>query len=179
MARPTSINIVRHISNDELEDMIRAARKEMNGYARSKKVYDRLLFVKMRYSGRSAEEAAAAVGFSRATGYNTQELWNSKGPGHLLPVPNPGRPSRMTQDQKGRLRNILSMSPMETNDVRLYIIEEFNITYSIKQVHVILSKMGLHHSKPYPKDHRRPDDAEDILKKDSKMLWTVSPMTSL
>jgi transposase len=133
----------------------------------------------MRYSGRSAEEAAAAVGFSRATGYNTQKLWNDKGPEHLLPALNPGRPSRMTPDQRDHLRDILSICPMETNDVRLYMIYEFNTTYSIKQVHVILSKMGLYHSKPYPGDHRRPDDAEDILKKGSKMLWTVSPVTSL
>ena len=178
MVRPTSVNIVRHISEDELDCMVRSARKDMNGYARSKKLYERLLFVKMRYSGRTAEEAAAAVGFSRATGYNTQDLWNSKGPEHLLPVPNPGRPPRMTYDQKMRLIDILSISPMETNDVRLYIQEEFGIMYSIKQVHVILSKMKLHHAKPCPKDHRRPDDAEEVLKKGSKMLWTV-PETTL
>jgi transposase len=178
MVRPISVNIVRHVSENDLENMIRAARKEMDGYARSKKLYDRLLFVKMRYSGRTAEEASAIVGFSRATGYNTQDLWNSKGPEHLLPVPNPGRPSRMSDDQKTHLMSVLSVSPMETNDVRLYIQEEFGITYSIKQVHVILSKMRLHHAKPCPRDHRRPDDAEEVLKKGSKMLWTV-PETTL
>jgi transposase len=173
MARPTSVEIIRHVSEDELDIMLRAARKDMDGYARSKKLYERLLFVRMRYSGRSAEEAAAAVGFSRATGYNTQDLWNAKGPEHLLPVPNPGRPSMITQDQKDLLRELLTVNPMETNDVRLYILEEFGISYSMKQVHVILKKMGLHHAKPYPSDHRRPDDAEGTLKKDSNMLWTA------
>ena len=177
MVRPVSVNIVRHVSENELDGIIRNARKEMNGSAGSKKRYDRLLFIRMRYSGRTAEEAAAAVGFSRATGYNTQKLWNEKGPDHLLPVPNPGRPPRMTDDQKACLNDILSVSPMETNDVRLYIQEKFNIAYSVKQVHVILSKMKLHHAKPYPKDHRRPDDADDVLKKRSKMLWTAPPTT--
>ena len=172
MGRPTSVEIVRHVTENELDDMIRTARKKMDGYARSKKLYDRLLFVKMRYSGRTAEEAAAAVGFSRATGYNTQELWNTEGPERLLPIPNPGRPSRMTDRQKEELRELLSANPMETRDVRSYILEEYGIEYSMKQVHVILSRMKLHHAKPYPKDHRRPDDAEEVLKKTSAMLWT-------
>jgi len=178
MARPTSVDIVRHVSADELNVMIRNARNEMTGYARSKKVYERLLFVKLRYSGRSAEEAATDVGFSRATGYNTQDLWNKKGPEHMLPVPNPGRPPRMTKQQKDDLREILRLHPMETNDVRLYIIEEFGIDYSMKQVHVILSKMGLHHAKPYPEDHRRPDDANEQLKKNSRMLRMPPETTS-
>jgi len=173
MARPTSVNIVRHVSDDELDGMIKAARKDMDGYARSKKLYDRLLFVKLRYSGRSAEEAAAVVGFSRATGYNTQDLWNEKGPGHLMPVPNPGRPPRMTREQKDLLRELLGANPMETNDVRLYILEEFGVSYSMKQVHVILTKMGLRHAKPYPRDRRMPDDAAGVLKKDSNMVWTA------
>jgi transposase len=67
---------------------------------------------------------------------------------------------------------------METSDVRLFIMEAYKVEYSMKQVHVILTKLGLHHAKPYPKDHRRPDDAEDILKKTSAMLWTVPETTS-
>ena len=112
MARPTSVEIVRHISEDELDIMLRAARKDIDSYARSKKLYERLLFVRMRYSGRSAEEAAAAVGFLRATGYNTQDLWDAKGPEHLLPVPNPGRPSMITQDQKDLLGELLTVNPI-------------------------------------------------------------------
>ena len=69
---------------------------------------------------------------------------------------------------------MLESCPSDTRTVKLYIKDKFGVEYSEKQVHVILKKMGLRHAKPYPEDHRRPGDAEAILKKDSKMLWTVS-----
>ena len=84
-----------------------------------------------------------------------------------------GPKSRLTDEQKEEIREALRLNPMSTKDVRLYIMDEYGIEYSDKQIHVILTKMGLHHSKPYPIDHRRPADAETVLKKDSKMLWTV------
>ena len=34
----------------------------------------------------------------------------------------------------------------------------------MKQVWVILNKLGMRHAKPYPHDHRKPDDAESVLK---------------
>ena len=52
-----------------------------------------------------------------------------------------------------------------TIQVRDIIRNEFRIKYTMKQVWVILKKMGMRHAKPYPHDKRRPKDAEDILKK--------------
>lgn len=66
---------------------------------------------------------------------------------------------------------------MDTKTVLLYINNEFGIEYSEKQVHVILKSMGMRHAKPYPRDHRRPADAEAVLKKDSRMLWMPSTDT--
>lgn len=111
------------------------------------------------------EEVASAVGMTTKSGYNIQELWNEGGMAALEPKFGGGRTSKLTDDQKEDLKDMLSVNPMTTKDVRLWIKEEYGIDYSEKQVHVILSKMGLHHAKPYPKDHRRPDDAEATLKK--------------
>ena len=52
-----------------------------------------------------------------------------------------------------------------TAQVRDMIREEFGVQYTMKQVWVILNSMGMRHAKPYPLDRRRPDNAENILKK--------------
>ncbi len=52
-----------------------------------------------------------------------------------------------------------------TKEVKNLIKEQFNIEYSLKQVIIILRSLGLKFTKPYPKDYRRPADAEKQLKK--------------
>ena len=172
MARPESIRIVKHVPLEELNEIPKNAERDA---VRASRIQQWILFVRMRYLGHTVPEAARASGMSLQAGYNLQERWNSGGPEALEPRFGGGRSSRLTEEQKDEIVEILRICPMETSDVRLYIMEEYGIEYSIKQVHVILSKKGLHHAKPYPKDHRRPDDAEGVLKKTSGMLWMVSP----
>jgi putative transposase len=172
MARPTAIEIVRHVPPEELNRTAGEYEKELQSFARAKRTYERICFVRMRYKGYSVEESASAAGMSVKTGYNIQELWNEGGMAALEPKFNGGRPSRMTDEQKEEIKEMLSINPVSTKDVRLWIKEEYGIDYSEKQVHVNLKKMGLHHAKPYPKDHRRPDDAEAVLKKSSALCWT-------
>jgi transposase len=45
------------------------------------------------------------------------------------------------------------------------IKEKYGIEYSQKQVGVILHSFNMYHSKPYTFDYRRPENAEEILKK--------------
>jgi Transposase and inactivated derivatives len=52
-----------------------------------------------------------------------------------------------------------------TNEVRDLIKERFDVSYTLKQVRVILRSFGFRYGKPYPHEHRRPKNAEDILKK--------------
>ena len=52
-----------------------------------------------------------------------------------------------------------------TIQVRDIIRNEFGIKYTMKQVWVILKKMGIRHAKPYSHDKLRPENAEDALKK--------------
>lgn len=91
------------------------------------------------------EDAANIVGFSRATGYNLQKLWNEGGLNALRPKSGPGRSPRMTTVQRDHMKNIVAKTPMETKSVRLLMKKEFNIDYSIKQVHTILINMGFRH----------------------------------
>lgn len=171
MARPTAIGIVRHVSQDELNRVAKEYEGEMSSYARKKRVYERLCFIRMRYRGYSVEESATTMGMTVKTGYNIQELWNEGGIAALEPRFGGGRTSKLSDEQKDEIARMLTINPMSTRDVRLYIMETYGIDYSEKQVHVILTKMGMRHAKPYPRDHRRPEDADGILKKTSAMCW--------
>jgi putative transposase len=170
MARPEAISIARHVPIEELNTILKDTERNA---ARASRMRQRLTFIRMRYAGYSVPEAAEACGMSLQTGYNIQERWNAGGAAGVEPRFGGGKPSRLSDDQKKELAELLGVNPMETSDVRLYIMEEYGVEYTMKQVHVILSGMGLHHAKPYPKDHRRPDNAEDDLKKTSGMLWTA------
>ena len=175
MARPVELQIVRHVPLESLQTEERRLSESIRSMKKSERLLQRVTFVRMRYNGYSVEGASMAVGFTTKTGYNVQQLWNAKGMEGLVPDFKGGPKSRLAEDQKARLRDMLSACPCDTKTVRLYIKDEFGVDYSEKQVHVILKSMGLRHAKPYPKDYRRPEDAEAVLKKDSEMLWTVSP----
>ncbi|WP_207205314.1 winged helix-turn-helix domain-containing protein, partial [Methanolobus psychrotolerans] len=73
---------------------------------------------------------------------------------------------KLTDYQKEELKNMLhKRDDWSTKEVRELIYNEFKVQYTIKQILVILKKFGMHHAKPYTHDHRRPEDAEDRLKK--------------
>src|SRR5512135_3845434 len=52
-----------------------------------------------------------------------------------------------------------------TAEVREHIQREFGIEYSSAQViRILRERLGMHFSKPFPRDYRRPPDAEERLK---------------
>ncbi len=52
-----------------------------------------------------------------------------------------------------------------TKEVRNLILERFGVDYSPDSISGILRSLGMRYCKPYPKDYRRPEDAEERLKK--------------
>ena len=159
MARPEQIAIVRHVTNEELDARIKKLEKDT-------KVLQRLYFVKHRYAGKSVEAASELVGITKNNGYIWQRRWNKKGYKGLIPRYAGGKPSKLDESQKTRLRELIAKrDDWTTKEVRDLIRDEFGVEYSLKQVRVILRKMGARYGKPFQRDHRRPDDAEEILKK--------------
>jgi hypothetical protein len=49
------------------------------------------------------------------------------------------------------------------------ILREFNVDYTLKQIYIILRDIEMNFGKPYPRDYRRPRNAEEMLKKLPKM----------
>ena len=76
-----------------------------------------------------------------------------------------GRPSKLTEDQKEELKEMLEERDWTTKEVQELIEAEFGVSYSSWQVKRILKSFGMRYAKPYQKDYRKPDNAEDTLKK--------------
>jgi putative transposase len=159
MTRPEQISIQKHLPLEELNQRIKSLETDT-------KILKRLYFVKFRYQGESVEKASERVGITRMVGYLWQERWNEEGYEGLIPRYAGGRPSKLTPEQKERLLKLLrERENWTTEEVRHLIRREFEVEYTLKQVRIILRKAGMRYAKPFPKDHRRPPDAEDILKK--------------
>ena len=158
MTKKEMYPIERKMSEDDLNRLIKSLE-------RSTKMLKRLLFVKYRYDGDSVEEASKRIGITKMIGYVWQRRWNNEGYKGLIPRYAGKGPSKMSEEQRDALKEKLKDGQYTTAQVRDIIIEEFGIEYTMKQVWVILKKMGMRHAKPYPHDKRRPKDAENALKK--------------
>ena len=77
-----------------------------------------------------------------------------------------GELPRLTDDQKRELKTLLeTKDPRYLGDVIDLIKTNFKAEYSERPVRRILKGMGMKHAKPYQVDYRKPDDAEEKLKK--------------
>ena len=158
MAKKEMYLIERKMDENDLNRLIKSLE-------RSTKMLKRLLFVKYRYDGDSVEEASKRIGITKMIGYVWQRRWNNEGYKGLIPRYARKGPSKMSEEQRNLLKEKLKDGQYTTAQVMDIIRNEFGIEYTMKQVWVILKKMGMRHAKPYPHDKRRPKDAEDALKK--------------
>ena len=174
MARPEKYQIVKHIPSEKLNEEadLFVAGEDLT-VAKARTFERNLMFVRLRYRGFTVAEASLTSGISEPTAYTIQQRWNESGFAGLVPDYTGGPKARLTDEQKENIRSALEVCPMDTRSVRLLIKHDYGVDYTEKQVHIILKKLGLHHAKPYPKDSRRPDDAEARIKKTSGMLWMV------
>lgn len=162
MARPENITIKRHITAEELHKKLKSLEKDT-------KVLQRLYFIKYRYEGVSVEDAAKRVEISKPVAYIWQDRWNKEGYEGLKPKFAGGKPPKLTDNKKDQLKEILNKrDDWTTEEIKKLISKEFMVEYSLKQIRIILRKFGMKLGKPFQHDYRRPDDAEDILKKTSR-----------
>ncbi len=159
MTRTPSMKVEKWITAEELKKRIRKKEKDV-------KVLNRLHFMNYLYSGLSVPEASEKLGITKVTGYNWLERWNEDGYEGIIPRFAGGRPSKLTDEEKIELKEILKeRDDWTTKEIRKLICDEFNVEYSLKQVGIILRNLGLKFARPYPKDYRRPQNAEEQLKK--------------
>ncbi len=160
MGRKRVYEVAKRIPVEELDKRIKRLEKDT-------RVLKRLYFIRYLCRGMSVEEAAELVGVTKATGYAWLKRWNSRGYEGIIPDFGGGRPSKLTEEQKEKLKEMLKEKEWTTKEVQ-EVIEaelEFGVIYSSWQVRRILKSFGMRYAKPYQKDYRKPDNAEDTLKK--------------
>ena len=160
MGRERVYEVAKRIPVEELDKRIKRLEKDA-------RVLKRLYFIRYLCRGMSVEEAAELVGVTKATGYAWLKRWNSRGYEGIIPDFGGGRPSKLTEEQKEKLKEMLKEKEWTTKEVQELIEAEleFGVVYSSWQVRRILKSFGMRYAKPYQKDYRKPDNAEDTLKK--------------
>lgn len=149
--------VVKHLSQQDLESRIKQDK--------SKRFAERLIFIRNLYAGDEVETAAQKVGRCPATGYNWIQRWNAHGPDGLRPTFGGGRPTKLTNAQREELKQMLqNKTYWTTKDAQRLIKDQFGKDYHISNVIKTLRSLGMRYAKPYPRDYRRPDDAEAKLK---------------
>jgi putative transposase len=159
MGRKQEKEIIKHVTLDDLNKKIKKEEKSV-------RVLERLYFIKFLYKGDKIKEACEKVNITEPTGYSWLDSWNKKGYSGLVPNFSGGPKPKLGDAEREELKQNLSEKESWTlREVRLLIKDKFGIEYSEMQVWRILTSWNMHRAKPYVLDKRRPDDAEEILKK--------------
>ena len=162
MVNVQQITIIPHITQSDLL-------KKIKDYELGAKIHKRLTFINLRYSNMPLKDACKLVGISPGTGYTWQDRWNSEGYAGLIPKYAGGKPAKLSDIEKDQLYEILhTRNFWTTSEVRELIFLKFSVNYSMDQIRRILKKYKMLFGKLYPQDYRRPENAEEILKKDSQ-----------
>ena len=74
-------------------------------------------------------------------------------------------PLNLQKSRRKNYREMLKEKEWTTKEVQELIEAKFGVIYSSWQVRRILKSFGMRYARPYQKDYRKPDNAEDTLKK--------------
>lgn len=148
--------VKRHLSEDELEDLIRGEN--------NKRVLERRIFIRSLYDCEGVEKAAKKLGRSKVAGYDWLKRYNEGSLEKLKPTFRGGRPSKLSKDKQDKLKEKLKeRRDWTTKEVNQLVKEEFGASYSLRSMRRILRSLKMRYAKPYPRDYRRPPDAETKL----------------
>ena len=149
-------------ATEEINILNRRLKKEKNPETR-----DRIRGIILLKKGHRLQEIANIMGVNRRTVYNWRRRYEEEGIEGLKTREKPGRKRKLSDEDMERLKDLLKQKDYwTTRGVRNLIKIEFGIEYTLRHVARILRKLGMKYQKPYVNDYRRPENAEEILKKD-------------
>ena len=157
-------------AKEEIEFLEKLVKKEKNP-----KLRDRLRGILLLKKNFTICEVAEILGITERTVFNWKKRYNQRGYNGLKTNPIPGRNTVLNDDDMKKLKEFLQMRDYwSSKEVRDLIKNEFDIEFTPRHIPRILRKLGMKYQKPYVNDYRRPEVAEDILKKDLRArLWTL------
>jgi transposase len=169
MVRTSKITITHHVRKEDLE-------RQMHD-TDNIRVYEHLLAIKLAYDGKTPNEIASILSKSIQIVYIWLNAWNEEGWQGIMPRFGGGRPAELNKKELEELyETVTTKKPcnlMDTDDVfwdielvREYALKRFGANYTYSGMwKIVREKFKLNLIKPYSKDYRKPDDAEEILKR--------------
>lgn len=158
-----NVTLIRHLSKGELE---RIYKEERNA-----RVKERLLAILLIYEGKRVSEVPGIVKRSRTSIEGWLKRWNERGYEGLIPEFTGGPKPKLHDSEWDKIIKEIENKGMTIKDVRVYVKDSRGVNYSYKTVWQILrKKKKVRYGKPYIKNSKRPDDAEEIFKKGSMKL---------
>lgn len=151
-------SLVMHVPKDEIET---AYRNE-----KDPRVKERLLAMLHLYDGESVPDASRAVKRSIRSVKRWLKAWNAGGYEGLTPSFDGGPKPRMQRSEWDRIVEEVRGKNMTLRDVAVYVKTTRGVEYSYDMVWRVLRKeKKVRYGKPYAINVKRPENAEEILKK--------------
>jgi transposase len=156
--------VVRHLKMGQLNKIIKKKKKELE-------IIDRLIFIRFLYKGKTVDETCDFMDISLSTGHRWLDRWNEEGcDGLFNRYSNGGRKSKLTENQFKLLDEMMQKDDyLTTKKMYQMIKDDFKVEYSLKRVREIAHKLGYSYKKGYMIYSKMHADAEDTLKKTSKI----------
>jgi putative transposase len=157
---PVRLEVVKHLPEDELEERYR---REKNS-----RVKEKLQAVLLLYDGEmTVREVSEVVRRSTRAIEKWVRRWNTQGYDGLVPRFTGGPKPRVTSEEWDRIIGEVEEKGMTIRDVTEYVRRTRRVSYSYKTVWEILRKeKKVRYGKPYIRNSLRPENAEEILKKE-------------
>ncbi|KXA97364.1 hypothetical protein AKJ39_03385 [candidate division MSBL1 archaeon SCGC-AAA259J03] len=134
------------------------------------KVRDRIMAVIMEAEGYERREIARLLGTSRTSVWRWVKRFDESGVEGLWDEKRSGRPSKLSESEKERLREDLKGSPKEfgyesevwsTKMVLDHLREEYGVEYHPRYIQRFLRSLGFELKKPRPEHHKASEEEKE------------------
>ena len=157
---PRKPKVIKHLTKEELEKK----------YIKEKdsKIKERLLAILLLYDGKNIYEVAEIIRRSERTIKEWLKRWNKEGYEGILPkVSRRGRKPKISSEEWDKILKEIEGKGMTIKEVTVYVKTTRGVEYAYKTVWTILrKKKKVKYGKPYIQNSKRPENAEEILKKE-------------
>jgi putative transposase len=156
---PKKPEVIKHVTREELEDMYK---REKNS-----RIKERLLAILHLYEGKNIPEVSKIIKRSESSIKRWLKRWNKEGYNGLIPELKGGPIPKLPDSEWDKILKEIEEKGMTIKDVKIYIKTTRGVEYSYNMVwHVLRKKKKVRYGKPYIQNSKRPENAEEILKKE-------------
>jgi putative transposase len=143
MPRQSSKKIIKHVSIDELNEIIKAEKNN--------KIKEKLKFIKLLYDGLSVPKASEKIKETPPTCYKWLKQWNTHGYDGLKMKKGSGRQSKLNEDEQKEIKKIIhnrlydciaDKKEFYVSDLIKIINDEYGVDYSEKRIKKKKKKWG-------------------------------------